>query len=86
MRWYTANTGNHQGLVIDEETGANIAVTYDKAHGPLVAEAPAMLAALQEIAEYPVNVDGYNSAEALRLRMVALQVVARRAIYNVDNP
>ena len=26
--WYSANTGNHQGLVIDEVNGDNIAITY----------------------------------------------------------
>lgn len=29
--WYEANTGNHQGLIVEEKTGRNIAVTYDKA-------------------------------------------------------
>lgn len=28
--WYTNDTGNHQGLIIDENNGDNIAVTYDK--------------------------------------------------------
>lgn len=46
--WHTCKTGNHQGLVISE-TGLNIAVTYHKADAPLVAAAPAMLAALRKI-------------------------------------
>ena len=46
--WYAANMGNdYQGLVIDEKTGANIAVTYDKRHAPFVAAAPAMYEALK---------------------------------------
>lgn len=45
VKWYVANTGNHQGLVIDEQTGANIAVTFDKADAPLVAAAPALVEA-----------------------------------------
>lgn len=49
--WYskTTNTGSphEQGLVIDEATGKNIAVTYDAKHAPLVASAPEMLAALE---------------------------------------
>ena len=28
LPWYTAKTGNHQGLVVSEKTGDNIAVTY----------------------------------------------------------
>jgi hypothetical protein len=27
---YTSSTGNHQGLIVDENTGENVAVTYDK--------------------------------------------------------
>lgn len=41
--------GNHQGIVYDEITGRDVALTYDPADAPLVAAAPAMLAALQEI-------------------------------------
>lgn len=54
QRWYATvtNTGSphEQGLVIDETTGANIAVTYDAAHAPIVAAAPDLLAALQVLA------------------------------------
>jgi hypothetical protein len=38
-KWYTAKTGNHQGLIVAEETGENIAVTYDKANAPLITAA-----------------------------------------------
>jgi hypothetical protein len=35
--WYEAKTGNHQGLIISEATGENVAVTYDKRDtGPIV--------------------------------------------------
>jgi len=44
-KWYEGNTGNHQGLVINEETGENIAVVYDKANTPLIASAPELLEA-----------------------------------------
>ena len=44
-KWYVAKTGNHQGLVVEEETGKNIAVCYDKADAPLLAAAPALLEA-----------------------------------------
>ena len=40
----------------------------------------ALIAALKEIAAYPVSVDGYNSASALMLRMTAMQTRARLAI------
>ena len=45
--WYEANTGNHQGLVVEEETGKNIAVTYDKQDAALCAAAPELLEALK---------------------------------------
>ena len=30
--WYEASTGSHQGLIISEATGENVAVSYDKAN------------------------------------------------------
>lgn len=48
FNWYVAETGNHQGLVIDESTGANIAVAYDKAHAPLIAAAPEAMQLLEQ--------------------------------------
>ena len=47
--WYEAKTGNHQGLVIEEGTGRNVAVAYDKADARLIAAAPALLAALKTV-------------------------------------
>jgi hypothetical protein len=47
--WYVSTTGNHQGLIIDETTGANIAVSYDAKHAPLIAAAPDLLAVCQEL-------------------------------------
>lgn len=41
--WHVARTGNHQGLIVAEGSGANIAVTYDKADAPLIAAAPELL-------------------------------------------
>ncbi len=46
--WYVSSTGNHQGLVISEKDGANIAVTYRKEDAPLIAAAPDLLAACVE--------------------------------------
>ena len=43
--WYVGKTGNHQGLVIEEGTGKNIAVAYDKKDAPLLAAAPILLLA-----------------------------------------
>jgi len=38
--WYESNTGNHQGLIVCEKTGENIAVSYDKKNAPILAAAP----------------------------------------------
>ena len=54
--WYLASTGNHQGLVISEATGASVAVVYDKADGSIVAAAPDMLAALEKGVEALSNI------------------------------
>jgi hypothetical protein len=51
--WYTASTGNHQGLVISEQTGADICVTYDKKDAPLIATAPKMLRAIHALLDCP---------------------------------
>lgn len=45
--YHVASTGNHQGLVVSEKGGINIAVTYRKEDAPLLASAPELLKALQ---------------------------------------
>ena len=47
-KWYVGKTGNEQGLIIDEEAGRNIAVSYDGKDAPLISAAPDMLRALRE--------------------------------------
>lgn len=47
--WYSKNTSSGQALVIDEATGANIAVAYDPQHGALLAAAPELLALARHI-------------------------------------
>ena len=44
--WYASNGSADQAIIIDEKTGANIAVVYDKVNAPLIAAAPDMLEAL----------------------------------------
>ena len=51
--WYVGKTGNHQGIVIDQSTGRNVAVTYQAADAPLVAAAPELLDTLQAIVNCP---------------------------------
>lgn len=48
-RWYVANNANDtQGLVIDETTGENIAVTYKVENAVMVAIAPESVELLAE--------------------------------------
>lgn len=54
--WSVASTGNHQGLVCDQD-GKNIAVTYDKKDAPLIAAAPEMLAALNNLVDRGLIMD-----------------------------
>jgi hypothetical protein len=44
MKWYS-NDIHDQGLVIDEETGRNVAVSFDGGDAPLLAAAPELLEA-----------------------------------------
>lgn len=49
--WYTnTKPSATQGLIYNEETGANIAVSYDPKHANLIAAAPDMLAELKHTA------------------------------------
>ena len=48
MSWYKARmSGNGQGLVIEQDTGRAVAVTYDEKDAALVAAAPELLDALR---------------------------------------
>tara|TARA_R100000664_G_scaffold1793_1_gene4676 strand:- start:17384 stop:17710 length:327 start_codon:yes stop_codon:yes gene_type:complete len=39
-----------------------------------------LTAALEKIADYPVNVDGYNNTSAVRMRFAACKTIARNAL------
>jgi len=46
-KWYVAKTGNHQRLIVDENTGESIAVVYEKENADVVAAAPDLLEAAE---------------------------------------
>ena len=84
--WYSKTSNpdspHEQGLVIDENTGANIAVSYNPKHAPLIAAVPALLRAVEFYAN-PENwkdVDtgiGTLSGEAVDNGAVARVALAR---------
>ena len=50
------------------------------ANAKAIASVPDLIKALEEIIEYPLNVEGYNSLDAVRLRFVAMKTIARAAL------
>ena len=80
--WYAANMGNDsQGLIVDEKTGANIAIAYDRKHAPLLAAAPAMYEALQAMLDGILYARGASMPED---RWKALTTIARQAIAQAE--
>ena len=61
-KWYVANTCTHNGLVVEEKSGENIAVTYKKENARLIASAPELLKALMDIIK---NIENDNLEEFL---------------------
>ncbi len=59
-KWYSASTSGNQGLIVEDDTGRNVAVTYDKADAALIAAAPAMLEALHTVRELRRAVPNFN--------------------------
>ena len=50
--WCVMSTGNHQGLVVAENSPENIAVVYDKKDADIVAAAPDLLEACQYVVDW----------------------------------
>lgn len=47
MNWYAKKWSGGQGIVIDEDTGRNVAIAYDEKDTALLAAAPEMAEALR---------------------------------------
>ena len=63
--WYAANMGNDfQGLVVEEQTGKNIAVAYDKRDVHILAAAPTMYADLCAVRDYLFELYDEGNAKA----------------------
>lgn len=50
--WYASKGSMGQGLIIEEETGRNVAVAYEEKDAALLAAGPALLAFAQACMEY----------------------------------
>jgi len=82
--WYEAKTGNTQGLVVDEQTGANVAVVYDKANARLIAAAPELLETLKTIvADYEERMELYPEANGQPNRIHVMKL-GRAAISKAE--
>lgn len=81
--WYETGTGNHQGLIVAEKTGENIAVVYDKVNARLIAAAPELLDALQAIMavfhkpDVGWTVDGEPTTEKTSAWIQARAIIAK---------
>jgi len=73
VQWHAANTGSHQGLIIDETTGANIAVTYNAEHAPFIVTACNSYAALVEALEQILTAPDYMIGDIAREALLMAQ-------------
>ena len=72
--WYESETGTHQGLIVNEETGENVAVSYDKDNARLIASAPEMLEVLEKI----LHADSFKcGVEDMHLVTKAVKIVSK---------
>lgn len=62
--WYEAKTGSDQGLVVEEKTGKNIAVTYEKKNAELIVTAvnnyQALLEACELACDFINGIENFN--------------------------
>ncbi len=90
-QWEAQNTAGHEihgQAAVYDATGKDVAIVYDgEAHATLIAEAPALLAALRRIANSETRSDrrGRNNAPMVGIEIVqSLQRTARVAIAKVE--
>ena len=63
MTYHVVGTGNHQGLIVDEETGRNVAVVYDSEDSRLLAASPELLEACRSaLGSLGSQIDGCDSS------------------------
>jgi len=67
LNWYAKPASGGQGLVIDEDTGRNVAVAYDAKDTMLLAAAPRLLGGLRDCLTV-LKWEAYKSGWADRLK------------------
>lgn len=72
IEWHASDTGNHQGLVIETNTGRNVAVSYERQDANLLAAAPAMRAALESARNVPWVHNAAITSDIEALRAICL--------------
>jgi len=72
--WHEARMGNdHQGLIIEEETGRNVAVTYKKEDAPIIVKAVNSHDALVE-ALHSIIINSDDQSKVIKLAKDALKL------------
>lgn len=79
MKWYAKSLQNKAGqaLIIDEETGRNVAVAYDQKDAEMLAAGPRLAAALKravEAAEDPGSDYDWIGEAVRELRGIGIKV------------
>lgn len=81
MRWYAKKLGGpaNQAIIIDEETGRNVAVAYDAKDAETLAAAPEALEVLRRCWEF-IDSGGYTPAPNSILRHKVYEVLTEAGI------
>jgi len=87
--WYAAKASGDQGLVIDEQTGENIAAVYKAENAALIAAAPELRTSLTAMVEHCTYMNNMQHAGQAMLpidwsTLYDLQNKARAALAKVE--
>lgn len=92
-KWYHKITSGDQGLIIDEKTGENIAVSYKPENAPLIAASPEMYTALAKSLDWlesiVQNANNANDAKDLIIDSMPADFglnTLRRLLTEIDGP
>lgn len=78
--WYAARGSGGQGIVIEEGTGRNVAVTYEEKDAPLAAAAPEMAELLTKVLQ---SLDDEGSVDVTEISAIRALLAKIRGEQNV---